>query len=79
MRVAAYKSKSPAELPTPLCVDEQEAADMLRIGLGTFQRLVRDGEIPRAKLRDATRFDVDELRAFVKRCKAMGAVAERGE
>lgn len=53
----------------PLCVDEYEAAEMLRVAIATFRREVAAGSIPKTKIRGATRFDIDDLKAYVKRCK----------
>jgi excisionase family DNA binding protein len=50
-----------------LCVDEYEAAEMLRIGIATFQREVKDGRIPRTKVRGTTRYSIDALKAYLAR------------
>ena len=64
-------SNSP--IPDPLLVDERESARLLNISKRKMWQLGASGEIPFVKIGRSKRYDVDDLRAFIRAQKTGGA------
>lgn len=75
-----------ASTPAPLSLRPREAAAVLGISTKTLERLTKDGEIQALKIGTSaakkrlngtiTVYEVDELRAYLDRCRAAAGRAE---
>ena len=58
--------------PSPIAVRPQQAAEMIGVSERTLRELMRQGEIPFAKLDRAVLIQVSELEAFIERRTVKG-------
>lgn len=68
-------SRSSITRPSPIAVRPQQAAEMIGVSERTLRELMRQGEIPFAKLDRAVLIQVSELEAFVERRTIKGGVS----
>lgn len=61
--------------PTPIAVRPQQAAEMIGVSERTLRELMRQGEIPFAKLDRAVLISVTELEAFIERRTVKGGAS----
>lgn len=61
----------------PICFNKQEAAELLRIGIGTINDLISSDEISRTKIGTRVVFTPEQLTSFLKRCEIRCSV-DRG-
>ena len=61
--------------PSPIAVRPQQAAEMIGVSERTLRELMRQGEIPFAKLDRAVLIQVRELEAFIERRTSKGGVS----
>ncbi len=55
------------DLATPLCVDQQEAAEMLRVSVRHFRKIVKAGLVPKIYLgRQIPRYRIVDLEAYLE-------------
>lgn len=65
-----HREKTPP--PATIAVRPQQAAEMIGVSERTLRELMRQGELPYAKLDRAVLISVSELEAFIERRTQMG-------
>lgn len=60
-------NRNTGKAPEPIAVRPQQAAEMIGVSERTLRELIRQGEIPHAKLDRAVLILVSELKAFIDR------------
>lgn len=61
--------------PSPIAVRPQQAAEMIGVSARTLRELMRQGEIPFAKLDRAVLIQISELEAFIERRTLRGGAS----